>query len=173
MRRRGHGIPSRVRGALVVLALTATACTSEMPGTASAVDHVVRVLADAGRAPAALDGLVRLRCGPTDAALGINVVSEPVPVDIAWSDVAAVVASIGTALPPSEENPLAGAPGSVDRYVTSADGRNVRWGESYAERTDTGAPTTVVTVVGGGQVTDETLRRWEDSGAVHAVGPCG
>ncbi len=138
----------------------------------SAIDHVEDVLGEAGHATPGIVGLVAYDCGPTDAVLGIRVTDMPVTVGAPWADVAPAAALRGRDLPAPSEDPLAGAPASVDQVEVVGDDWVVRWGTSNATSVD-GVPATVVTVVRGGEVSGEALRRWVDAGLLAEVYPCG
>lgn len=158
---------------LAILSIGGCEQATSPQASAAAVDHVASVLADAGRDPAQLDSAVRLDCGPTDEFLGIRLDPDPVHVEVAWADVAAVVADLGDELPAANEAPEAGAPAHVDHHETSGDGWRVRWGESHTVQTDDGAPATTITFVGGGEVDGDDLTRWEQEGTVPEQYGCG
>ncbi len=166
-----------VRGWSSVLALTMLSfggCDDANPeASAAAVDHVASVLADAGRAPAQLEGAVRLDCGPTDEFLGIRLATDPVHVEVAWADVAPVADDLGDPAPAPPEDPQAGAPTHVDHHETSGEGWRVRWGESQTVQMPDGAPATTITFVDGGEVDGDDLTRWEQEGTVPELYGCG
>lgn len=166
----------------VVVAMTTVACPdlterpapSADPAAVAAVDHVGDVLMAAGHEAPAVERLVSPRCGPADEFFGMFVTDAPVTLaSIPWSDVDPVASVRGRVLPPAEPDPAAGAPAHVDRVEVDDDGWAVRWGESNATTTPDGAPATVVTVVGGGEVDTEVVRRWEAEGLLAEVWPCG
>lgn len=173
----GRSIGRAVRGwtsVATVAMLSFGGCDGTTPqASAAAVDHVASVLADAGRAPAQLEGAVRLDCGPTDEFLGIHLDPDPVHVEVAWADVAPVVADLGDDLPDPPEDPQAGAPTHVDHHETSGDGWRVRWGESQTVQAPDGAPATTITFVDGGEVDGNDLTRWEQDGTVPDLYGCG
>lgn len=140
-------------------------------GAVAAVDHVGDVLMAAGHATPLVSGLVRYRCSPVDAVLGIEVVADPVHLDVPWSDVLPVARVRGRQLPLPEEDPAAGAPARVDHFEVAEDGWTVRWGESNAVDVD-GQPAAAVTVVGGGEVSGADLDRWAQAELVE-VWHCG
>lgn len=158
-------------GVLVLAVLPMGGCEDTgATASAAAVDHVASVLADAGRAPAQLESAVRPECSPTDAFLGLHLTRDPLHVEVPHADVAAVVADLGTELPPADEDPTAGAPAHVDHHQTSGPGWRVRWGESQVVETAAGVPATTITFVDGGEVDDDDLDRWEQEGTVTDAG---
>lgn len=170
----GTRITAGARGTMSALSLAVLfigSCDASSPAaSAEAVDHVAAVLVDAGRVPAGVGSAVHLECGPTDEFLGIALDPDPVHLEVAYGDVAPVVAELGDELPAPPED---GAPAHVDHHETSGDGWRVRWGESQTVQASDGAPGTTVTFVDGGEVDGDDLARWEQNGTVAEVHECG